>query len=543
MTTGKKTFARRAVAGLGVASLGVVGLAATATAGIVPPTEPEVPLIGNIDPEMDGESSLTIHKYDGTEGTAGNGKEIETPAGATPLGGVEFTLWQLGIPGDDDACTAIDLKTYEDWALVPGNGDTDGLAPATLEGVEAEGFCIVDPQVGHSRETDEGGSLTFGNLDLSLYYVQETSADGAYKMVDGERVPVSVVGESLPFYVAIPMPVEGEWIYDVHVYPKNQLGEAPSKTVNSEGLVVGDDVVWTITGTAPTPAGDFTEASIWDDFDSRLNYESSKLTVDGEVVYDDSEGAAAIEPELVTYSDGEWTFNTAGLTWLNSHKGKAISLEITTTVDQDFEDGVIPNDDYGFSFNDREIPGPPTPYTYVGGLKVTKTDNSQPAKALKGAVFELTKAPESGVCPAMNLTGDVRVPAVADVVSTGTSGDNGVVMWTPPTPASDVLGLWIADSDNGPIEPTPSKDYCLYETVVPAGYTGASVAKVTIKPGQPTVVNGTDMTVVNAQTEGPGLPNTGSNGTIVMSIAGLALIGVGAGTVLIARNRRGRNAA
>ncbi|NLE19168.1 MAG: LPXTG cell wall anchor domain-containing protein, partial [Propioniciclava sp.] len=99
-------------------------------------------------------------------------------------------------------------------------------------------------------------------------------------------------------------------------------------------------------------------------------------------------------------------------------------------------------------------------------------------------------------------------------------------------PASSPLGLWIANSD----EPTnPTKDYCVYETAVPAGHTILDFNNtVTIEPGE---TNTFELTVENLRTEGPDLPLTGAQGTMVMTLGGLLLVGAGAGALVVSRRR------
>lgn len=103
----------------------------------------------------------------------------------------------------------------------------------------------------------------------------------------------------------------------------------------------------------------------------------------------------------------------------------------------------------------------------------------------------------------------------------------GVVKWTPPTSNADTTGspldLFIAAS-NSELASAPSRDFCVYETKAPAGYEIKDAVQK-----------------INPQTEGPGLPVTGSTGAIILGILGVALVGGGA--VLVTRSRRqGENA-
>ena len=132
--------------------------------------------------------TLTIHDYaleDMEEaGIQGDGKETANlPAGATPLAGVEFTIWQV----DPEEASNV-TSASEAWQHIRSETEKTG-----------------------TTKTD--GSLTFESLDKGLYYVAETGNKGTDKVVFCE-----------PFLVSVPMedPSGSGWITDVHVYPKNQ---------------------------------------------------------------------------------------------------------------------------------------------------------------------------------------------------------------------------------------------------------------------------------------------------------------------------------
>ncbi|WP_269451855.1 SpaH/EbpB family LPXTG-anchored major pilin [Tessaracoccus coleopterorum] len=205
--------------------------------------------------------------------------------------------------------------------------------------------------------------------------------------------------------------------------------------------------------------------------------------------------------------------------------GGELTVDLTTTVDE-VGDGSIPNDDYSSEFNGTTVPGVPTPYTYWGQLSILKTDDSENPLPLKGAEFQVFNT-VAGECSA-------DAPA-AGALAVGTSDAEGIVQWADVDP-SDVLGLWIANTD-GPADPLPTRDVCVYETVVPAGHTaGAFEALQTIEVGTEAT---NELTVVNPRkTDRPDLPLTGGAGTLVMSFGGLALVGLGLVALLASRRRK-----
>ena len=159
--------------------------------------------------------SITIHKYElnGTAGNPATGLETSTlPEGATPLPGVVFTAYQVV-----DAAT---LKAYYD-----GTADdtteakiTAAMAdPTTLYTVSNGAYNVKDingnTPNGGTTGTNAQGIAIFGSMPLGLYLIVKTSA------------PDKVVTPVEPFLVSLPMTVNNEWVYDVHVYPKNSTSE------------------------------------------------------------------------------------------------------------------------------------------------------------------------------------------------------------------------------------------------------------------------------------------------------------------------------
>lgn len=166
--------------------------------------------------------SITIYKYNiadkNVHGETGTGEIQTPPAGATPLRGAEFTIYQVK--------NADWLQTYYGGgALTEGekapevndyfNKDEKG------EVKSYEASNLVDSITKkESQTTNDEGFAQFKNLDLGLYLVIET------------KKPQSVVTAVTPFLVSVPMTrvqtgdqaMSGqlqEWLYDIVVYPKN----------------------------------------------------------------------------------------------------------------------------------------------------------------------------------------------------------------------------------------------------------------------------------------------------------------------------------
>lgn len=145
-----------------------------------------------IDTERTG--SITIHKYEynGEGGVTGTGNEsdsnnLPTDADAKPLADVTFKITKIA---------KLDTYYGEDAKALP-----------TVEQAKTMG-SIGTPIV---QTTDATGKTKFDNLTVGLYLVQETDA------------PAQITGKVGDFLVSVPMTnaAGDDWLYDVHVYPKN----------------------------------------------------------------------------------------------------------------------------------------------------------------------------------------------------------------------------------------------------------------------------------------------------------------------------------
>ena len=147
--------------------------------------------------------SITIHKYEynGTPDTKGTGETSDAakvPSDAKALEGAGFTIYKVA--------DVNDLTTY--YSANP----TD--LPSVNTYVENGKIKSVysTSQVGEEVKTNAEGIAEFKTLDLGFYVVVETTTP------DKVTTPVD------PFIVSVPMTTKdgNNWLYDVHVYPKNK---------------------------------------------------------------------------------------------------------------------------------------------------------------------------------------------------------------------------------------------------------------------------------------------------------------------------------
>lgn len=179
---------------------------------------------GTIDTTQKG--SITIYKRAESSThstTVGTGEKVGTANGeALPNAG--FTLYQvmdtnslLAYYNDNTTDDQVDVKNYF----------TDYNTDKTADGLKATYATVYRPQV----LTDENGKATFTGLDVGMYLVIET------------KTPQAVTVPAEPFLVSIPMTRIGdetsgagnqnlkEWLYDVTVYPKNNIAKGTVKLV------------------------------------------------------------------------------------------------------------------------------------------------------------------------------------------------------------------------------------------------------------------------------------------------------------------------
>lgn len=179
--------------------------------------------------DVDKKGSITIHKYvmesvDGAnkKPNAEDGQAI--PEGAEKIEGVGFTIYQV--------MDATELTAYYAGESTVENVTVDTYVKTVTEGTETKKVVQKNnenvTEYCNEQFTDENGVTTFSNLPVGLYVVMETTK------------PTAVTAAVEPFLVSIPMTriaTEGankEWLYDVHVYPKNSTKKG-SVTLEKKG--------------------------------------------------------------------------------------------------------------------------------------------------------------------------------------------------------------------------------------------------------------------------------------------------------------------
>lgn len=186
--------------------------------------------------------SITIHKFEynpssGATSQQGTGAEGEAaPPGAKPLGGVTFEIykvqneeWLKAYYGGQAAATGQDFSNIDASNYYSTNSTTGAI---TVNGSK------IDTVTTATSGTDIGVAKKDG-LALGLYLVVETS------------FPDKVTSPAAPFLVSVPMTRIADttttnkltdWIYDVHVYPKNSTTYG-QVTIEKKGYTGGGSAV------------------------------------------------------------------------------------------------------------------------------------------------------------------------------------------------------------------------------------------------------------------------------------------------------------
>ena len=524
MNTTARTFGCRVAAAVGAFALAFVGLGGTTTTA-------RAADLGNIDSSRTG--SLLIHKHESGSQTADGTPDGQTPSGGAGVADVVFTAYKI---------TNLDLTTQAAW---------DGLKNQQVP-ADACGADYASPSLGSytfdggtaSGSTDAQGDTTIGGLPVAAYLVCETSA------------PSTVKTKAAPFLVTVPFPNNstnaangnGEWLYDVNVYPKNTVVLAPSKGVDvaANGLKTDSQVTFPVTATVPSIAStdSFKHFVISDPLDANLTSgDVASVKVDGQDV--DSSYYSITPGQTVSLG-----FTKAGLAFLKTKPNATVEVVFTAKVVSVPAGGVIENTATLYvdtvpqgdppdtpPLTPPSEPGTPTNKvaTSWGDVKVNKTDADN-SKSLKGATFQVYNAKDPYAASCDNAVKDGSAISV-DGATEFTSDDDGVV---------SIAGLFVDKKKGAPNEDPVTPDhaqrcYVLVETAAPAGYVLPANADtpVTVKAGL-TATGTYDLTVTNSKQNVPQLPLTGANGRLLLMALGAILVLVAGGAALVARSRKER---
>ena len=476
MTLRSVTFA--AIAGLSMSLAAPGAIAATEVTTLAQGERAQGPAKANIDFNKKG--SLTLYKKKGAESsTAATGKEMQNVPGEA-LSGVTFKITKLN----------YDLKTG-DWKTFPKTA------------AEAKGH---ETTTTFEQTTGSDGKVSFANLPLGIYLVEETKA------------PDGIV-TGAPFIVSIPMVNEASdaWNYDVVAYPKNTETKT-EKTVKDADKNIQDAYSYTINADAPTwgEGKKLTAFRFEDQLDKRLEFQKVTEVKAGSTVL--QAGDYTVNDPKTNGNKLVVTLTDQGLAKVKSGDKLSLTFETKrTTVGDTTElknraDVIFNNPNTGNEVKNKtnEV------VTYHGKLKVVKKDGKETGKVLEGAAFKLNQCTSK-----KELGAEVAI--------------NGVKEWTTGADGTFTIdGLHVTDFENNK-EVTPTKKFCLTETKAPAGYAKLDEPveiNFTRKDIEATADGDDAVTLVanveNIKQDTPNLPMTGGMGVGILAAIGAAIVAAGA---------------
>jgi fimbrial isopeptide formation D2 family protein/LPXTG-motif cell wall-anchored protein len=521
-TRGRRAAALTAALSLGALSVLATGAAANAAA---------------IDPDETG--SITIHKYANPGNGAANPDGTGTQPNTDPIAGVVFEYCLVN---------GIDLFDGGNAGWDALNAITPAQKIAAQTGSSLAGFDLTGCQ---TVTTGADGTVTTSTLDTGAYFVREIDA------------PDNVVAPATPFLVTIPTPavnqgvagapLDGEWVYDVHVYPKNTVAEGPRKNIvgqEENGAALGAPIDYQVTTKIPALGeGEVYETfSLTDTLDTALTPNTALDTVSVAV----AGGAAFVQgTDYSAVWSGQTltvTFTAAGLAKLQAGQNIVVSFEAAANTVGEISNVAYVNLN-GLTLTPGTPNGPggsPTNQmtTRWGNLVVDKVNASDANDGLAGAEFEIYRGEtdEAGCIADIDALPAVTVPGTTTPLVV-TSGADGSVVFP---------GLWVGDTElevaadgtvtdvNQPGHDVTQRCYVLKEITAPTGFVlpvgAAALTEVIVAAGD----NGTAalLDITNTQQGVPTLPFTGADGQLALTIGGIALLAIALGGVLMVRRRR-----
>ncbi|QRV01913.1 SpaH/EbpB family LPXTG-anchored major pilin [Arcanobacterium phocisimile] len=488
--------------------------------------------VGNINENQKG--SLTVHKYVAPTfaGKADGTEQLNAPQEAErKISGAQFSVTKVD----------LDLTKAANWS------ELEGLKVVGDNVQKADGSRLDTATT--LTQTTDAGVTKFNELAVGVYLVREI-----------DPLPAGVTKAVEPFFVTIPYAnpsapnAQDGWLYDLHVYPKNEVTKKLDKVAgdNTNTTKLGTDIDWKLTVPVPAVNNAITKFEVTDTLQEGTvvsQQNDAVVTLDGDRL---TAGQDLTGPHHYKVS-GQGTknfkieFTNAGLNKLNAKKGKNLNIQFFATVNS-LEANKVINNNFNVAYevsskpfnpgepldpqtppgSDPNYPQDPTPpptippftpdpgatppTAYFGDYKLHKVSTEGKVN-LKDAKFSVFKTLEDANAD--------REPVLTDQ----TSNDAGIV---------DIQDLYRGK------DAAARKSYWVKETSAPAGF------KLNSEPfeiiiTQDTGGQGGDREVPN-EPYGPGdlpnLPLTGAAGKVLLTMAGAAIVLIAFGTVIVTRRRK-----
>ena len=414
-----------------------------------------------------------------------------------------------------------------------------------LEKVVDDGTTVLKPDTAtldqsftkQTLATDREGNLTFANLELGTYKLSEQ---------DDPRVKTKMK----PVLISVPTynqaykdgQSQQEFLYDVHVYPKNLIYEdGPSiqkdvvKENNNDATV--DRYApfdWIIVSDIPQEVENEQMKAkkyvITDKLDWRLDFVSEVSVVfrtkdkvtsttmvkgtDYTFTQEDLSGEQYPNHKPGNKSSLKWELTDTGLGKLKDYAGGSVVITFKTKLNGEAGLGTaIQNQavlDYTNYNNHEYVPESDIPEVHTGGIKIKKVDKSNPATTLQGAKFMIYTSEEAA------KTGDPKQAVQRNGKAYEvTSGTDGIAFFD---------GLSYGGA-TGEVASTNTKTpYWIVETKAPEGFNRLHDPLKVEVSATSHLLDGEKLPVVYNAKNNYELPFTGGTGLIVFLGAGAVLL-------------------
>ncbi|AWA43705.1 SpaH/EbpB family LPXTG-anchored major pilin [Trueperella pyogenes] len=529
--------------------------------------------------KKDATTQLSIHKYLGTPVEAKNNGTIQKIEDRTPLQNVQFDLYKV---------ENVDLTTNKGWEAAKALYERKVNVADLEKGVQIGDakFTFTEKKSG---TTDASGEAKI-QAKVGLYLVVE-NLSASKDIKDGGKTytPAQIIGIN-PFLVTLPMTnpdSRDSWMYDVHVYPKNQAAEMTKAVIdgnqgkeNQDGYKIGQNITYRLESTinvvdsnqdGKVDGDDLGYYLVKDQLSEHVKYVSSKLSIIGS----DNKTVELLTPQDYAFTNSNnllsFSITKDGLNKLAKAAGGKLQTEIVTTVTTMPITGQVKNkasfypNNYPWTNSGKTPPKPgenPPPgdtppdvpsnevVSKYGDVVIKKINaDKQPLAGAEFAVFRATKESDAAGYTCKNV--DFSKEPIAKTAAASDAGGLTIVRGLQ-------LSNWRNDSSAKSGAITDEKQfysYCLVETKSPDGYqllaepiefnllkegavmdlSSSEEAKMTDEVKK----NGRALEVVNQPDNLKNkLPLTGGEGIALVSVLGILLVGGGAGYYIYANRRK-----
>ena len=536
--------------------------------------------------------NLIIHKYASDNmseiGSANDGTEVTVDSSFTALSGVTFNIYKVSANASGDYPSKAPYRLSDNGAtLTDGDGATFTVAAASPASVT----------------TGADGKATASNLAQGVYLVVEQANEAVAEPADYFVVAVPMTNAAGSGWLSDVHVYPKNQVMYVNKFLTVGSDNASAKTQNGTAVNVGDTVHYSIVPTVPsgvvaystnadgtpvTPVSTsnlLTEDSkikyaVTDTLDTALTFDASSVKVYGLKASDDVTNGGTLITASGNYNVTTETNNTAKIDFTQAGRialynaGYAkLRVELDAVVNSNIlskEKTKIDNTGYvnftnkfgqdkskdstdGFNPDDPKGPDPdpdnpdnPKPTIHTAHISITKKDASNTATTLSGAKFKIADTEANAKAGKyLRKTGDGAVVDPSDsrwASATdweATSGSNGVFTFDG---VEDYTSTIEKKADGTYAE---TKSYCSYylvETQAPEGYNlPADPFKVEFTADDSTETKNWTVSKDVTNTNEFTLPLTGGMGTILLTLAGVVLIG-GAAVAFIAASRKKKGA-